>query len=128
MPVSAVDAGGHALHTLTSGGAPVSLLTYSAESGLGQILRETKYGALEKLARQTPLTAHLASVLRTMVLDGRGMAWLPQSLISEDLATQRLVAAASSEWWIDLEIRLYRAKSPMGRAAEALWAVVSQPA
>lgn len=126
IPVSAVGKDGRPLHLLESGDSPVSLLTYSAESGLGQILRETRYGALEQLSTQSFLTAHLASVLRTMVIDGRGIAWLPKSLIDEDLASGRLVPAATQDWYVDLEIRLYRDRKPMGRAAEALWKVVSQ--
>lgn len=128
IPVSATDADARPLHLLESRGAPVSLLTYSDASGLGRILRQTRYVALEKLSTQTFFTAHLASVLRTMVLDGRGIAWLPKSLVEEDLASNRLVPAASEEWWVDLEIRLYRDRKPMGRAAEALWDVVRQAA
>lgn len=126
IPVTAVDPSGTPLHLLKSGGAPVTLLTYSVESGLGQILRETRFGALEKIARQTPFTAHLASVLRTMVLDGRGVAWLPKSLVGDDIASGRLVPAADTAWNVDLEIRLYRDRTAMGRAAESLWDVVSQ--
>ena len=126
IPVSAAGPDGRPLHLLESGVPPVSLLTYNAESGLGRILQETRSAALEKIARQTPFTAHLASVLRTMALDGRGMAWLPKSLIAEDLAAHRLVPAASHAWDVDLEIRLYRDRAPMGRAAEALWEVVRQ--
>lgn len=128
IPVSATDADARPLHLLESRGAPVSLLTYSDASGLGRILRQTRYVALEKLSTQTFFTAHLASVLRTMVLDGRGIAWLPKSLVEEDLASNRLVPAASEAWWVDLEIRLYRDRKPMGRAAEALWDVVRQAA
>lgn len=128
IPVTSVDAQGAPRHLLHGSGAPVSLLTYSAASGLGEILRETRYAALEKLARQTPLTAHLASVLRTMVLDGRGIAWLPQSLIAEDLSSQRLAPAGAVHWYVDLEIRLFRDRTPMGRSAEALWHVVSSAA
>lgn len=126
IPVSAVGPHGRPLHLLESKGSAVPILTYSAESGLGRILRETRYAALEKLSTQTFFTAHLASVLRTMVLDGRGIAWLPKSLVDEDLASSRLVPAASHEWYVDLEIRLYRDRKPMGRAAAALWEVVSQ--
>jgi LysR family transcriptional regulator, hypochlorite-specific transcription factor HypT len=49
---------------------------------LGRILRETKGPALDRLHAPNVLTAHLASVLRTMALDGRGLAWLPQLLIA----------------------------------------------
>ena len=61
-----------------------------------------------------------------MVLAGHGIAWLPKSLIDEDLASGRLVPAASEEWNVDLEIRLFRDRKPMGRAAEALWDLVRQ--
>nr|WP_319565587.1 LysR substrate-binding domain-containing protein [uncultured Rhodoferax sp.] len=74
------------------------------------------------------MTAHLASVLRTMVLDGRGVAWLPKSLIGDDITSGRLVPAADPAWNVDLEIRLYRDRTHMGRAAESLWNVVSETA
>ncbi|MDO9403377.1 MAG: LysR substrate-binding domain-containing protein [Polaromonas sp.] len=125
LPLSAAAANRQALHSLESGQPGVSLLTYSAESGLGRILRETRHEALDKRSPHTVFTAHLASVLRTMALDGRGMAWLPQSLVQDDLAAGRLVAAASPAWHIDLDIRLYRSRSAMGRAAEALWSAVT---
>lgn len=69
----------------------------------------------------------ISKSLRTMVLDGRGIAWLPKSLIDEDLASNRLAPAASDAGCVDLEIRLYRDRKSMGRAAEALWEVVRQP-
>lgn len=53
------------------------------------------------------------------------IAWLPESLIAEDLVTKRLVPAASPEWNVDLEIRLFRDRTPMGRSAEAPWQFVS---
>ncbi len=126
IPVCAPDATGRPRYSLTQGtaAAPVPLLGYSAESGLGRILREVHGPALEKCPAQGVFTAHLASVLRTMALDGRGLAWLPQSLIREDLAGGRLVEAAAAEWRIELEIRLFRDRAPMGRAAEAFWAAV----
>jgi DNA-binding transcriptional LysR family regulator len=96
-------------------------LNYSSESGLGRILREVRGAALARCPTQSVFTAHLASVLRTMALDGRGMAWLPHTLIADDLATGRLLEAAPAAWRIELEIRLYRDRSPLGEAAEAFW-------
>ena len=101
--------------------ASVQLLAYSSESGLGRILREVKGPALERLSVRPVLTAHLASVLRTMALDGRGLAWLPGILVGEDLAAGRLVLAADADWHLDLQIRLHRDRNPMGAAAEAFW-------
>lgn len=121
IPVSAPGPQGQPLHRLESS-VTVPLLGYSPESGLGHILHEVHGAALARLPTQTVFTAHLASVLRTMVIDGRGLAWLPQTLIGEDLASGRLVAATAGDpWQVDLDIRLYRDRAPLGAAAEAFW-------
>jgi DNA-binding transcriptional LysR family regulator len=123
IPVSAPDASGRPRHRIQPGGqgAGPQLLGYSAESGLGRILRDLKGAALDRLHVQNVMTAHLASVLRTMALDGRGLAWLPQLLVGDDIASGRLVAAAPDEWRIDLHIRLHRNRASIGKAAEAFW-------
>ena len=72
---------------------------------------------------QVVFTAHLASVLRTMALDGRGLAWLPESLIADDLAAGKLAIAAGSEWTLPLDVCLYRDKTPLSAAAELFWTV-----
>jgi DNA-binding transcriptional LysR family regulator len=123
VPVSAPDAAGRPRHALTDakGTAPLPLLSYSPGSGIGRILREVHGAKLDRLSAQVVFTAHLATVLQTMALDGRGMAWLPRTLIAGDLAGGRLVEAAAAEWCIDMEIRLYRHRSPLGKAGESFW-------
>lgn len=126
IPVCTPDAAGRPRYPLAqaSPGHPLPLLSYSAESGLARILRDVRGAALERCPSHSVFTAHLASVLRTMALDGRGLAWLPQTLVHEDLACGRLIEAAAREWSIELEIRLYRDRSPMGKAAEEFWSAV----
>ena len=126
VPVTAIGADGMPQHRLQKAASTVPLLTYSAGSGLGRILGESLQAALHDIPTQTVFTADLASVLRTMVLDGRGLAWLPESLIREDLAAGRLASAASPAWSIRLDIRLYRSRSAMGHAAQTLWNAVGQ--
>src|SRR4029077_18112670 len=110
IPVSAADKNGQPIHRLAGGSknAPVRMLSYSAESGVGRILRAVHGAALERLPVRNVFTAHLASVLRTMVLDARGVAWLPATLVSEDITSGQLAIAASNDWRINLDIRLYR--------------------
>lgn len=126
LPVSAVDPAGQPIHRLPEAGksASMQMLSYSEESGLGRIVREVLGPALGGLSVHNVLTAHLASVLRTMALDGRGLAWLPAALVGDDIANGRLAVAASDEWSIDLDIRLYRERAAMGSAGEAFWAAV----
>jgi DNA-binding transcriptional LysR family regulator len=130
IPVSAPDQNGRPVHRLPPDGktAAAHLLSYSTESGLGRILRELKGTALDRLHAPSVLTAHLASVLRTMALDGRGLAWLPQLLVGDDIESGRLVVAAPEEWSIDLEIRLYRDRAALGKAAEAFWLAAQEAA
>jgi DNA-binding transcriptional LysR family regulator len=130
MPVSAPDSAGRARHelTLATPASPAQMLSYSAESGIGRILRDVHGQRLDRWPAQSVVKAHLASVLRTMALDGRGMAWLPRTLIVEDLAAGRLVDAAPPEWRVEMEVRLYRDRSPLGKAAEELWGSVGEAA
>lgn len=123
VPVSRPMASGQPRHRLgkNRGDGALPVLAYTEESGMGRILRAILGRRLEGIAGQTVFTAHLASVLRSMALDGRGIAWLPRTLIEEDLAAGRLVAAADPAWDVDLEIRLYRQREGAARAAEAFW-------
>jgi len=100
--------------------AAVPHLAYSPDSALGRIV-EVACG------RQTPdpvFTSHLATVLRAMALDGRGVAWLPRSLIEDDLARGTLLRAGGPEWDAPVEIRLFRARARQSPAAESFWAAL----
>jgi DNA-binding transcriptional LysR family regulator len=126
VPVSSPNKQGKPQHRV--GGRPASqvpLLEYTAESGLGRIVRAVVGRRLEAVPARAAFTAHLASVLRTMALDGRGIAWLPLTLVEEDISAGRLVAAAGDDWNIPLEIRLYRDRRAAGSAAEAFWSAAS---
>ena len=109
----------HALGTDTQ--TPTSILGYTDASGLGRIFEAVMGKRLKTVPTQVIFKAHLASVLRTMALDGRGLAWLPKTLVEEDLDAGRLVSAYPAEWKVPLEIRLYREKNMTGQAPLALW-------
>lgn len=122
IPVSAPDQQGSPQHHFArrpADGVPV--LQYTEESGLGRIVRRVVGRKLETVTARVVFTAHLASVLRTMALDGRGIAWLPEILVEDDIKSGRLVAAAGMDWCVPLEIRLYRDPRPAGSTAEAFW-------
>ena len=109
----------HALGTDTQ--TPTSILGYTDASGLGRIFEAVMGQRLKTVPTQVVFKAHLASVLRTMALDGRGLAWLPKTLVEEDLDAGRLVSASQGEWNVPLDIRLYREKTMTGQAPLALW-------
>ena len=129
LAVSAPDAAGAPRHRLGAHGGPrVPMLGYSGESGLGRILRTLHGAALDQAGAETVFTAHLASVLKTMTLDGRGLAWLPRSLIEAELGAGKLVEAADARWHCALDIRLARGAAPASRAAEVFWHAVVEGA
>jgi DNA-binding transcriptional LysR family regulator len=93
-------------------------LAYSAESGIGRIVANTRAAP----AQYPVFTSHLAAVLRTMASHGRGVAWLPLSLIRDDLDKARLIICPETSR-IDIEIRLYRPKVRQSANAEAFWSM-----
>lgn len=125
LPVSAPDETGAARHRPDD--ACVDVLTYGPESGLGRLLGELKGKPYHALAARATMTAQLASVLRTMALQGRGLAWLPELLIQDDLASGRLLRAGDTTWTLDLEVRLYRDLASLGPAGEDFWSAARQP-
>ena len=106
--------------------APVPVLAFSNASGLGRIVATLRAAAIEEAGGVTVFTAHLATVLRSMALDGRGIAWLPAALVADDLRTGHLTAAAPASWRIAVDVRLYRSDVDLPPVAEALWATVGR--
>jgi LysR family transcriptional regulator, hypochlorite-specific transcription factor HypT len=133
LPVSAPDARGRARFVLEAPRArtatkPVPLLAYSAESGLGRVLRALHGAALERARCDVVFTAHLATVLRSLALEGRGLAFLPESLVRNDLESGQLVAAGGAPWTVCLSVRLYRPRAALSGVAEKFWLAASQSA
>lgn len=120
-PYVAPDAAGGARWRLDADAGELPLLAYSAESGLGRILRAHRF--TDRLPGLVPVfSAHLAASLLAMACGGRGIAWLPASLAALDVAQGRIVRAGGPEWDIALEICIFRATARQNPAAEAFWA------
>jgi DNA-binding transcriptional LysR family regulator len=126
LPVTAALANGQAQHWLAD--VPTKtlpVLAYSPDSGLERIMRTLMPAALEEAPFNTVFTAHHAVLLKTMALEGRGIAWLPQSLIRDELRAGQLLPAGSPRWHIPIDIRLYRPRAALSAPAQALWQVVA---
>lgn len=96
-------------------------LEYTEESGLGRILRHRLQGKEEFLHLNPLFSSHLAAVLMSMAMEGKGIAWLPRSLTEQEVVDGRLVRALDESWDILLDINLTRPAAPMNRSAEAFW-------
>lgn len=129
IPVSIPDGRGEPLHAFHCGDAPVRLLSYGSASFFARRL------ALLFAERPTPLVTvyenPMSVGLKAMVLAGRGVAWVPESLIVEELCSGQLVPAADTSWYVSAEIRLYRARQQRRLPVEQFWDAIaegSQPA
>lgn len=126
LPIALARPGGApAFHLDTGSAEDVPILAYHASSGLGRMVQTCLRPRLSGDApHRLVFTAHHAVVLKAMVMEGRGIAWLPQSLVAAELASGQLVVAGSDEWALAMQIRLYRQPMEMTESAEALWALV----
>jgi len=125
IPVCAPIEGGHAPLFALPGSEhdPVPYLSYRQESGMGRIVAAVHAASPNTAWLKPRFNSHLAKLLVTMALDGRGLAWLPESLIGEHLNAGELVRAGDSVWDIPIEIRLFRQRSRLSRGAESFSAV-----
>lgn len=122
LPVSSVGDNGEPLHSLSANSnTSVPILEYTKESGLGRIIDSVFKSKMRANDLQKAFTAHLASVLRTMAIDGRGIAWLPRTLIEDDLQKGLLIAAGGKEWSIPVSVSLYCDRKLIGKASETFW-------
>lgn len=133
VPVTAAAGSGRPLHAIGDGGV-LPVLGYGEASGAGRIMRTRLRSIFEPTSAERPLAgmsvvfiAHNAILLKTMALEGRGVAWLPMTLVTEELESGRLLDAAGGKYRVPLEIRLYRQRAAMTQVAESLWTLVSGP-
>lgn len=121
------DGDGRPLWSLTSSG-DLPLLSYSADSGLGRIVSgHPEFKEVE--ARLAPaLTSDLAATLLAMCRSGAGVAWLPRTLVDDDVEKGRLVHAAPgrTDWDISVDICLIRHTGLLPQQAEELWEQLKQ--
>jgi DNA-binding transcriptional LysR family regulator len=96
-------------------------LAYTAQSGMGRILRATWEEGHRRPLGEPAFSSHLASVLAMMARDGRGVSWSPLSLVADDLAAGRLVRLGDTADEVRIEIHLVRPRARQLRAAERFW-------
>ena len=127
VPVSAPASdsqAGATLHSL-AGDGPVPFLAYGPPSGLGRIVTsQLRYTPMRIERIQSTFVGPHATLLRSMAQQGRGIAWLPEMLVHDDLVHGSLVRAGDTQWDIPLEICLFRQPTEMAPVAEKLWTLV----
>lgn len=125
-PVCAPSQSGKPLHALPgTPGRPVRFLGYSDETFMHRVV--------SVILAQGPVPCYLSPcyetavslLLRKMAQLGHGLAWLPESLVQEDLAAGRLVPAGDAHWETEIEIRAYRARENTNPLLQQLWTTLT---
>ncbi|MNG35374.1 HTH domain transcriptional regulator QseD [compost metagenome] len=63
----------------------------------------------------------MADSLKSMALEGLGIAWVPQLSVRAELARGELVVCGGPQWHVPLEIRLYRCALVRKANVRLLW-------
>src|SRR5690606_9154019 len=117
VPVCAPDANGRPLFDLND--ASVPLLAYSAGAFLGRSV-----GALLRQRNLRYVTVYetaMADSLKSMALQGLGVAWVPRLSVDAELQRGELVECGDETWRLPLEIRLYRCSLVRKAGVRLLW-------
>ena len=101
--------------------APLPYLVHGPESFLGRAvnLLLSRRGVTTRL--QPRYENAMAEALKSMAIEGHGLAWLPKSSIKRELRNKTLVPAGDRTWDIPLEIRIYRAAHKSRPKVEQVW-------
>jgi len=64
--------------------------------------------------------------LKTMVVERKGMAWIPVSLIRQELDAGAITLVGGDDWAVDVSIVLLRPRSRMSPLAERFWSGIAR--
>ncbi|WP_087005808.1 LysR family transcriptional regulator [Rhizobium sullae] len=104
---------------------PVPHIAFDEKSGMGRILAATIPTRAGHLKLVRVFTSHLAMVLKALAMEGKGVAWIPQSLAAAELVSDgKLAIAGDEEWTVAVKIVLIRPRTRMTELAEQFWSTV----
>lgn len=125
LPVTLPDTAGQPIDKLPGTlEEPLHYLAYSEGSAIGRAVENMVTSVKAPVYLNRVFVSQLAAVLKSMSREGRGMAWLPESSIKDELANGSLVLAGDEKWFIPVEIRLFRSREPLPAMAEEFWAIL----
>lgn len=128
IPVSSRDAEGKALYDIDSAAeGTVPHLSFEEKSGMGRILVSRLSARPHSLQLQPVFSSHLAMALKALAIEGKGVAWIPESLAADEMgSTGRLARAGSEDWAVEVTIVLIRPRSRLTEIAERFWDIAAQ--
>jgi LysR family transcriptional regulator, hypochlorite-specific transcription factor HypT len=125
-PYAKADRAGQAVHSFPGkASAPVPYLAYSSGAYLGRMAELALASAKRAVHLDKRYETDMAESLKMMALEGHGVAFLPESAVQREVKAKRLALAASHDWQIEMEVRLYREGAggvrPIKPVVQRLW-------
>lgn len=117
-PVAPADITGEALFTLND--ATIPLLNYSPNSYMGRLVNR-KLAQTDCLNIQTKFISSMSELLKNMVINQQGIAWLPAYSIQEELQNKRVVILNEEDFVIPIKGYIYRMNTRLNNMAEKFW-------
>ena len=121
MPVCKPDTTGQPMFNFAAKGVEMPFLRFGDNAPISLHLQKLFEAKPIAHRLKTVYENAMAGALRIRARDGAGVAWLPESLVAPDLSAGILVQTGPSDWTVDLEIRIIRAKSHTNRLTRSIW-------
>ena len=106
--------------------SPIPFLAYPASVFLGKIILPLLQSTTQTVHLKRVFENPMASGLKSMVLEGFGVAWLPESIIHEELKSNKLIKIGDESLATKLEIRLYRGNIGDKQISKLFWQKVTE--
>ena len=116
LPVSACNANGKAIYNLESDGF-VPHLAYSLDSYMGRQLEPIISGSKLKKVFVSSMT----ELLKIQALEGNGIAWLPNYVITKELKEKSLVVVGQKHHCVPITYYAYRYHAALHPGGESVW-------
>ncbi len=127
IPVSKPTASGEPLFSLDRDSmAAIPYLRFGEQAPIGQHIAPLLRKRSMESRLQVVYENSMVGALRIRVQDGRGIAWLPKSLVQPDIESGALAIAGAGEWFIELDIQLHRLDRHVNEFTRRIWAFLNR--
>lgn len=120
VPVSAPGEDGAALHSL-NGTHLIPYLCYPSNSFLGRMTSSVVERECLAATLEYRFECSMADVLKRGAIAGVGLAWVPERVVRDELASAALALAGEERHSISLGITLYRKAGSCSPEVERIW-------
>ena len=100
---------------------PVPFLAFSGNAYLRRVVDATLEAVPTKVHLRQCYETDMSEALKMMVLAGHGVAFLPESAVTRELAEKQIAPVGGDQWRQALDIRAFRAGRKQSLMVERLW-------